>query len=86
MILILLWALVGCLFGYEAARHGVVQVIVPTLYLLGVFVWLIAGLVLIHFATTRRARRAPSAQEMREAWTKLSESQRRDVNRGEAGK
>ncbi len=76
MILLLLWAFVGVGLGYEAARHGVVQIIVPTLYLFGVFLWAIAGMALVHFVTSRKARPTPTPQQIRDAFAKVSKSPR----------
>jgi len=76
MILLFLWAFAGVILGYESARHGIVQIIVPTLYLLGVFVWAITGLVLVHFVTSRKARPTPTPQQIREAFAKLNKAPR----------
>jgi hypothetical protein len=76
MILLLLWAFAGVLLGYESARHGIVQVVVPTLYLLAMFAWLVVGFVLIHFVTSRKARPIPSAADVRRAYTEFAKTAR----------
>jgi len=72
MILLLLWAFVGVILGYESARHGIVQVIVPALFLLVMWVWLMAGLVLVWRVSRAAPRRVPSPEEVRKAWAEMS--------------
>jgi hypothetical protein len=73
MILLMLWAFVGVLLGYEAATHGIVQIVVPALFLLGMFLWAVVGLVLACRVSHRAPRRVPSAEEVRKAWAQMSE-------------
>jgi hypothetical protein len=72
MILLFLWAFAGVVLGYESARHGIVQIIVPTLYLFGMFLWAVAGMVIFHFVTSRKARPVPTPQQVREAYKAMA--------------
>lgn len=76
MILLLLWAFSGVVLGYEAARHGIVQIVVPALYLVVMFFWALVGLVLAGRAARPRDRRTPSPQEVRDAYSRMSREQR----------
>jgi hypothetical protein len=76
MILLMLWALLGVVLGYEAARHGIVEILVPVMYLWALFVWLLVWLVLAVRASRRGPRRLPSAQQIREAYAKMAQQDR----------
>jgi hypothetical protein len=83
MILLLLWAFAGVILGYEAARHGVVQIVVPTLYLFGMFLWLIVGLALLHFVVSRKQAAMPTPQQIRDAYAQMNKAPRAVVERKE---
>jgi hypothetical protein len=86
MILLLLWAFSGMLLGYEAARHGIVQVVVPALYLLAMFAWTIIGLCLAWYVSRKGARPRPSAREVSDAWAALSQRDRERIGKKPWGK
>lgn len=84
MILLMAWALLGVALGYEAARHGVVQIVVPTLYLFAMFLWAVAGLAVLHYVTSRTKRPTPTPEQVRAAWARMSShagAQERDAER-----
>lgn len=72
MILLLLWAFSGVFLGYEAARHGIVQVIVPGLYLLAMLCWTIIGLCLAWYVSRKGSRPRPSAEEARKVYAEFA--------------
>jgi hypothetical protein len=74
VILLMLWACVGVVLGYEAARHGIVQVIIPALYLGAMFVWLLVGLVLAYRASRREPRAGIAPDELRKRWEAMRKS------------
>lgn len=86
MILLLLWAFSGVLLGYESAKHGIVQVVVPALYLLTMFVWTIAGLLLAWYVSRKGARPKPTAREVADAWAALSQRDRERIGMKPEGK